>query len=247
MTGVSLPGSARPGRPADEEYADAYADGYAEGLREALREMLQHAARGHTAHELRFLIESRLARIDEDVALKRRSLLAPPRRLPSTPMFRSSPPASPAAAAALSPVGAGESVVVFEESADRALAILARSAAAFPRVVAVGFHRPALRGIAPEKVRYYSVADGADGEPARPESILGQVAESMNADGGALVYCDALEALATTIRAEGAIKFVQWLAAEAGRTGSGLVVCVGPRSFSDQERSTLRRLFARQL
>lgn len=246
MTGVSLPGSARPVRAADEEYADAYADGYAEGLREGLREILQHAARGHTAHELRFLIESRLARIDEDVALKRRSLLAPPRRLPSTPMFRTSGPAAPPPAPRIDPVAAGESVVVFDESSDRALALLAQSADAFPCVVAVGFHRPALRGIAADKVRYYSVADGADGEPARPESILGQVAGSMNADGGALVYCDALEALATTIRADGAIKFVQWLAAEAGRTGSGLLVSVGPRSFTDAERSTLRRLFARQ-
>lgn len=244
---MSLPGGARPIRAADEEYADAYADGYAEGLREALREMLQHAARGHTAHELRFLIESRLARIDEDVALKRRSLLAPPRRLPTTPMFRSSGAPPPAAAAAPSAVARGESVVVFEDAPERALSLVAQSAGAYPCVVAVGFHRPALRGVPAEKLRYYSVADGADGEPARPESILGQVAESMGADGGALVYCDALEALATTIRADGALKFVQWLAAEAARTGSGLVVSVGPRSFADPERSTLRRLFARQV
>lgn len=244
---MSLPGPARPARAPDEEYADAYADGYAEGLREALREMLQHAARGHTAHELRFLIESRLARIDEDVALKRRSLLAPPRRLPNTPMFRSS--AGPARSAPASPIAVarGESIVVFEDAPERALTLVADSAAGFPCVVAVGFHRPAFRGVPPERLRYHSVADGPSGEPAHPESILGEVAESMAGEGGALVYCDALEALATTIRADGALKFVQWLAAEAGRTGSGLIVSVGPRSFADPERSALRRLFARQL
>ncbi|MCI4336480.1 MAG: hypothetical protein L3K17_04705 [Thermoplasmata archaeon] len=246
---MSLPAGPRPprtGGAADEEYADAYAEGYAEGLREALREMLQHAARGHTAHELRFLIESRLARLKEDVELKRRSLLAPPKRTTAyTPMFRSAPSATPVPA--LAPLGKGDAGVVFEESPERSLAVLALSAPAFPRVVVIGFHRPALPGIPESKVTFLSVADAQSPEASRPESILGQVAEAMGAREGALVYCDALEALATTIRVDGTLKFVQWLAAEAGRTGSALLVSVGPRSFSEQERSTLRRLFGRQL
>ena len=53
----------------DEEYARTYADGYEEGVRSALREVLQHASRGHTAQELRILIESRLARLEEEVEL----------------------------------------------------------------------------------------------------------------------------------------------------------------------------------
>ena len=66
--------------PADEEFARTYAAGYEEGVRSALREVLQHASRGHTAQELRILIESRLARLSEEVELKRKGLLAPPRR-----------------------------------------------------------------------------------------------------------------------------------------------------------------------
>ncbi|MCI4318467.1 MAG: hypothetical protein L3J96_08005, partial [Thermoplasmata archaeon] len=92
--------SGTPGRaatPPDEESANAYADGYGEGLREAFREVLQHASRGHTAQELRILIESRLARWREDVEVKRKSLLGPPRRPSWGPLLR--PPVPPPTAA----------------------------------------------------------------------------------------------------------------------------------------------------
>jgi len=238
--------AARARANADQEYADAYADGYGEGLREALREMLQHASRGHTAQEIRLLVESRLARVRDDVDLKRRNLLAPPPRAAYAPLFRSttrpatSGPPTP-------PLAAGGSYLVAEPRPDRALRLLADAASRYPRVVVVAFHPPALPAVPPEKVTLLPVGVAGTGGGATglgPEVIAGRIREATTGTGGAVVYVDALEVLATEGPPDAMLRFIQWTAQEVARTGSILIASVGPESFDARTRSTLARAFS---
>ncbi len=160
--------------PRDDEYARAYADGYGEGLRDALRELLAHLSRGHTPHEVRMIVESRLARVREEVELKRKSLLSPPRRpswgallRPPAPDVEPAPPAS-------EPVGAGRSVLFLEERPGRAIACAEASAGAFARVLVLSFHPPALRGVPADRVEFVPVrSSGVGGDGADPTGLSG--------------------------------------------------------------------------
>ncbi len=187
-----------------EEYAQDYSDGYAEGLREAFREILRHASRGHTAQELRLLIESRIAQIREDVEIKRKSLLIPPR----TPIWgtRPRPPSTSAAelrtdlevATAL----AGNSYLFFETRPNRAIACLLRSHTSFPRLIVISQHPPPLPGIPSQKVSVLRLGSPDLGHESEsgvlgPGEIGGRVKSQMEDHSGALVYLDALEFLGT--------------------------------------------------
>ncbi len=243
-------GNGRPDRPppaADEEWAEAYAQGYGEGLREALREMLQHASRGHTAQELRLLVESRLARVREDVEVKRKSLLAPPRRAAYGPMFRTGPPAQvPRAIPSVQPA---TSYLVFEERPARALRLLRGAARQFSSIVLVSFHLPDVSGLPRERLKVLPVGVPDAGGPAAdgslsPQVIAGRIREAASADGGTLVYVDALEVMATGDGGVDAmLRFVQWAASEVVRTRSALIVSAGPRSFDERTKSLLQRSF----
>ncbi len=235
---------------ADEEWAEAYAEGYGEGLREAFREMLQYASRGHTAQELRLLVESRLARLREDIDVKRKSLLAPPRRAAYGPMFRSGPPPAPAAPPAVRPA---TSYLLFEERPERALQLVRGAAPQFPRVIVVSFHPPDLSGIAADRLHILPVGVTGVGGPSAdgslsPQVIAGRIREAAGADGGALVYVDALEVMSTGDGGtEGMLRFVQWAAGEVARTRSVLIVSVGPQSFDERTKSLLQRAFTQVL
>ncbi|HLM91853.1 MAG TPA: hypothetical protein VK424_07405 [Thermoplasmata archaeon] len=239
--------------PTDEEYVRAYATGYEEGVRSALREVLGHAARGHTTQELRMLAESRLARLSEEVDLKRRSLLAPPRRPAWGALLR--PPTS--ARAWLSPVGPtpppaairvgpGRSVLVREERPARALEILRANVADFPRVAVVSLHPPSVPGLAAENLVEISPTGGGDALGAAlptPGEISGRLRAPTELAGGALVYVDALEFLATEHTLEMTLRFVNWLVTQVHDTGSALVVSFDPRSLDLKDASRLERAF----
>ncbi len=233
--------------PGDEEYARAYAAGYEEGLRSGLREILQHTSRGHTAQELRILVESRLARVPEEAELKRRSLLGPPRRPAWNALLRPPAPARPwtepvgaAPAARLAP---GRSVLVKEVRPARALELLAAHQAEFPRVAVVSLHPPELPGLAPER-RLVLSPRGASGGHVTPGELSGQLKEPAEADGGALVYVDALEYFASEDGPDLTFRFVTWLVELAQRTGSALLVSLDPRALDVRDASRLERLFA---
>jgi Protein of unknown function (DUF835) len=239
--------------PIDEEYARTYAAGYEEGVRSALRELLGHVSRGHTPAELRMLVESRLARLSEEVELKRRSLLAPPRQPAWAALLR-----APAAARPwLAPVGssphlgevrvaAGRSLLIKEERPQRALEVLQEGARQFPRVVVVSLHPPELPGIPPDHRLVVPVAAGADRPgvaPLGPGEISGRLREPTEAPGGALVYVDALEYLATEHTLEMTLRFVHWLVNQVSETGSALLVSFDPRSIDLKDLSRLERAF----
>ncbi len=239
--------------PADEEFARTYASGYEEGVRSALREVLQHTSRGHTAQELRILVESRLARLPEEVEIKRKSLLAPPRR-PAWGSLLRPPQAARPWTAPLTGGGApsvrilpGKSVLVREERPARALEILRSNAAGFPRLATVSLRPPDVPGVPPDRrIDLVVGGAGAGGSPeARlaPGEIGGRLRDPTEADGGALLYVDALEYLATEYSLDTTLKFVHWLVAQARETGSGLIVSFDRRALDLREMSLLERAF----
>lgn len=238
--------------PKDEEFAGTYAAGYEEGVRSALREVLGHASRGHTAAELRMLVESRLARLSEEVELKRRSMLAPPRQPAWASLLR--PPSgarpwhvpigtSPAPSLRLA---SGGSLLIREERPRRAIDLLAETAPRFPRVVLLSLHPPDLPGLRPEQrivIPLTSAGDGPDGAAPGPGEIGGRLREPTEAPGGALVYLDALEFLATEHSLETTLRFVQWLGHQVSTTGSALLASVDPRALDLKDLSRLERAF----
>jgi hypothetical protein len=230
--------------PADEEYARTYASGYEEGLRSALREVLEHLTRGHTPQEVRMLVQGRLARLAEEVELKRRALLAPPRRTnwgpaPRFPGTTVSAPPTPA------PVGLerGRSVLVREERPNRALAILRAEAARFPRTVIVSARPPELP--APLAARATVIPVGAGAGEGTERLTLGEVGGRLKepTEGGALVYVDALEFFVLEDGPDVVARFVHWLVEQVQRTGSALVVSLDPRALEAREASRLERAF----
>jgi hypothetical protein len=250
--GASPPPSEEP--PADEEFARTYAAGYEEGVRSALREILQHTSRGHTAQELKILAESRLARLGEEVELKRKGLLGPPRRPAWNSLLRAPQPARPWAGPQTTahPVplrlSAGRTLLVREERPARALAILRESANGFPRVVLVSQRPPDVPGLPAGRrvdIDVAATSTGDAGGSARlgPGEIGGRLRESAEAPGGALVYVDALEYLASEYSLDTTLKFVHWLVTEVEETGSALLVSFDRRSLDVKEMSLLERAF----
>lgn len=242
--------------PADEEFARTYAAGYEEGVRSALREVLGHASRGHTAQELRMLVESRLARLSEEVEVKRKGLLAPPRRPAWNSLLR--PPQSPArpwsgpvtSSAPRPPsVGPGTTVLVREERPARALEVLRANAGSFPRVVLVSQRPPEVPGLAAgQRIEIVVAAAGTSGAEnggrLAPGEIGGRLRGPTESPGGALVYVDALEFLASEYSLDTTLKFVHWLVTQVEATGSALLVSFDRRSLDLKEMSLLERAFA---
>lgn len=245
MTGrPASPPAADDAAPADEQYAQAYAEGYGEGLREALREVLSHLSRGHTVGELRVLVQSRLARWHEDVELKRKSLLAPPRRTPWGTMLR--PPAAPAE----EPLGVvrGAAVLFLEDRPHRAVAFVGRAAAQYAQVVCISTHPPSFPDPAAKKLLPLRLAlptpgmGAAEGE-LDPGGLGGRVREATEGPGGALVYLDAVEVMSTEYSLETTLKFVNWVAAQVARTGAAFVACVDPGALEARDLRRLQRSF----
>ncbi|MGP8077470.1 MAG: hypothetical protein ACLQD8_00305 [Thermoplasmata archaeon] len=240
--------------PADEEYARAYAAGYEDGARNALREVVQHAARGHTPQEIRMLAEGRLVRLPEEVEMKRRGLLAPPRRTAWSSILRPAPP-TPARPWAV-PVGgaappvrlvAGQGLLVREPRPTRAVEILRSAARAFPRVAIVSLHPPDVPGLPPERrieilPQDPTSIDGTGGRTGLSE-LGGKLKGPTEAAGGALVYLDALEYYVAEEGAETTIRAIHWLIGKMRTTGSTLLVSCDTRSMAPTDGVRLERAF----
>ncbi len=237
--------------PADEERARAYADGFGEGIRTALKDLLQHVSQGYTASELRLLVQGRLARVSDEVELKRRSLLGPPRPRADV-LFgnRPSPPRSWSPSGGKVHVVPLQSYLVNERQPARALALVASALEDFPRTVLASLRPPPLPELpAARRVELGVTATGAPGEPPRPiplGQLAGRLHEAMAVPGGALVYLDALEFLFSGESGDVAVQFAFWLTGEAGRTGSAVVVSVDGTSFDLKQFTRIQRAFSAQ-
>jgi hypothetical protein len=242
----------RPASPGDDEYIDGYAKGYGDGLREALRELRAHAGRGASPQELRMLIESRLARIPEDVALRRKGLLAPPRRAPWGSLLR--PPTAPAwtppeSTLPVAPVEPGSTRLLREPRPERAVELLRASAPRFRRIVLVSQRPPELPGVPPDQVETIAPAGAradAVGAPAAldPSAFAGRIRAAVDG-GSALIYLDAIEFLATEYAVEFTVRVVTWIATDGARNGSAVIACLSPGALEPRDLSRLERAFHR--
>jgi hypothetical protein len=240
-------GTSGEGAPADEEYASAYSDGYGEGLREAFREVLSHVGRGHTVGEIRVLVESRLARIRDDVAGKRRNILGPPRRPAWGALLR--PPVGPRPEPEpVAGLARGTSYLFREDRPHRALAFVGRANAEFPRLLCVTTNPPAFPGWPPQRVEILRLALPSPGAAPTegefdPGGLGGRIKEATEGKGGALVYLDAAEVMRTEYSLDTTLKFINFVAAQVARTGSAFVASVDPGTLEERDLRRLQRSF----
>jgi hypothetical protein len=239
----------------DSEYAEAYAQGYGEGLRESLREMLQHASRGHTATELRILIESRLARVPEDIDLKRKSMTGPPRRPSWGSLLRSpaasAPPATPDPFPHSDPLPLWRLRTAYlftEERPRRGREFALRVAADHPVVLWVSLQEPpaigrgAAEGFTALRPTVRATPDGR-GASLGPPEISSEINRATEGGSRVLVYLDVLETLATEFQADVAVRFAAWLAAWAREHEATAVVSVDAKALPEMEFRRLQKAF----
>jgi hypothetical protein len=244
------PTAARTTGPGDDEFIEGYAKGYADGLREALRELRAHAGRGASPQELRMLIESRLARVPEDVAVKKKGLLRPPARAPWASLLR--PPAAPAwspprSSLPVAPAVPGSTHLFREERPKGAVELLRASAPRFRQVVLVSQRAPDLPGIAPEHVDWIVPAGSraeSSGSPGAldPSAFAGRIRAAVDV-GSVLVYLDAIEFLSTEYPVDFTLRVVLWVAQDAARNGSAVIASVSPGALEPRDVSRLERAF----
>ncbi len=221
--------------PADEVAAHAYADGYGEGLREGLRDVLQHASRGHTAQELRWLIESRLARVPEEVELKRRALLGPPRRVDWEALLRP-PVARRSGPPTLETTLEGTSLLFREDRPARALSFVAARWRPYGRVVHVGPPGDPSPDVPPESLLRLPLDASGRASPEAGTLSPGEAAgriDALLAEGTALVY---VGGLAVQVREEGidaTQRFLEWLARRLRQRSGLLVASADPATFEE--------------
>jgi len=200
------------------------------------------------------LTASRLARISEEVELKRKSLLAPPRGPAWRSLLRPPTPARPwtgpvpGATAVSLRLLPGRSLLVREERPLKAVEILRANAATFPRLAVVSMRPPEVPGVPAGHRIDLTVGGPASPDAANtgglsPGEISGRLRDPTEAPGGALVYVDALEYLATEHGLETTVKFAHWLVTQAQETGSALLVSFDPRSLDIRDVSRLERAF----
>lgn len=229
----------------DDEFARAYSEGYGEGLRDGLRDLLQHASRGHTAQELRILIESRLARVREEVELKRKSVLSPPRRPSWSALLR--PPAGvPAPVETILPatLEPGESALFWEPRPKSALGSLISNAPRFGRVLVISFHPPTIPSVPPERRIVVQLQTSERPELTNdPTWLSGRIRETVEPDGGVLVYLDAVEVLANQHGVDPMLRFLSWLTGLAHGATNAVLVSADPSGLDDRSRSVLQRTF----
>lgn len=235
------------GAPADEEYAEAYSEGYGEGLREAFREVLSHVGRGHTVGEIRVLVESRIARIRDDVAAKRRNILGPPRRPAWGALLR--PPARARPEPDTTPrLARGSSYLFREDRPHHALTFVSRAGGEYGRIVCVTTNPPDFNGVPRNRVEVLRLALPSPGLAAAegeldPGGLGGRIKEATEARGGALVYLDALEVMSTEYSLDTMLKFVNFVTAQVARTGSAFVASVDPGTLEERDLRRLQRSF----
>jgi uncharacterized protein DUF835 len=244
------PASSAPPRdaaPPDEQYADAYSEGYGEGLREAFREVLSHVGRGHTVGEIRVLVESRLARIRDDVASKRRNVLGPPRR-PAWGALLRPPAAAHPEPESLPRIARGNSYLFREDRPAHALAFVSRAGAEYPRILCITTKPPEFVGVPRNRIEVLRLALPSPGSSISegeldPGGLGGRIKEATETTGGALVYLDAVEVMSTEYSLDTTLKFVNFVTAQVANTGSVLVASVDPGTLEERDLRRLQRSF----
>ncbi len=242
------PSPGAPEGPAEEGGAGAYARGFGDGVRSALREVMSWASRGHTPAELKVLAQSRLSHLDEEVALKRRTLLSAPQSIPLESLLRVRGPES---APGFPPLAPGYTYLFLEERPLLARRFLAE---ALPRLGgALGLTRlpGELRAVAPREaleVLYLGVESpsdpGVEGASNNVSGLTSRVQDFLGRDGSSrALYLEAFDYLTVWNDFEPAMKFLYWASAEVHSHRGVLLVSVDPDSLSRVQLRTLERDF----
>ena len=196
------------------------------------------------------LIESRLARIPEDVAVRKKGLLTPPRRAPWTSLLR--PPTAPAwtppkSSLPVVPAEPGSTHLLREDRPRRAVELLRVSAPRFRRVILISQRPPELPGVPVDAVESIvpagARADGTVSPGAMdPGTFAGRIRAAVDG-GSALVYIDSIEFLVTEYPIDFSMRVVSWIADYASKNGSALVAALAPGTLAPRDVSLLERAF----
>ncbi|MDE1820063.1 MAG: DUF835 domain-containing protein [Euryarchaeota archaeon] len=228
----------------------SYARGWGDGARDALHFVTRLVARGHTPSEIRVFVESRLGHLDEEVRLKRKTLLSTPVGIPVESLVRVQPRGS-SSAPAFPPAVPGYNYLFLEETRQVARSFLRELLPRVGRGLAITRLPNELRRMAPVEdlvILHLGVEgtteEGVEAAESSPTQLTGRVDNFLNGTPEpALVYLEAVEFLNTQNSFDLTTKFVYWLHSKVQQHHGLLVLSVDPGAFSRSQVATLERDF----
>lgn len=238
------------GRPEPSDGPTTYSRGWGDGARDALHYVSRLIARGHTPAEIRVFVESRLAHLDEEVSLKRKTLTSAPNGIPVESLVRVQPKGS-GLRPAFPPVVPGYTYLFLEENRGVAREFLREVLPHTGRALAITRIPTDLRRLAPPS-RLLLLHPGVETsslegvEPAEytVSGLTGKVENFLaRTPPPALLYVEAFEYLCTQNGFEIATRFAYWLHGRAQARQGILVMSMDPGAFSRAQIATVERDF----
>jgi hypothetical protein len=216
-----------------------YPRGYEDGVRNALREVLSNISKGHSASEIRFLAETRLAHLEEETQERRKSTVVSPRRLSIDALIPMGmqPGYSPREKIE-TPLMRGFSYLFQEKAPTKAREFLNEVLVSGLPVVAMTrrpqelSHLGSKGRIAVLRIDSAGVEEGkedgiggvknVDANPSSLTGVVKRLQEQMGPTVG--IYLDAYDYLDSEYSFEDAIRFVHWLNTITQQAGGILIV-----------------------
>lgn len=228
----------------------SYAKGWGDGVREALHYVQRLVGRGHTSAEVRVFIESRLGHLDEEIALKRRTLLSSPTGIPVESLVRVHPKGS-TQRPTFPPALPGYNYLFLEETRDVARAFLRELLPRVGRTLAITRLPSDVRRVGgPQELVILhlgvetSSEEGVEAAESSPNAFTGRIESFLaKTPPPALIYLDAFEYLTTQNGFEITMRFAYWLHNRIQSHHGVLIVSVDPESMSRAQVATLERDF----
>ncbi len=228
----------------------SYARGWGDGVRDALHFVTRLVARGHTPSEIRVFVESRLGHLEEEVRLKRKTLLSSPAGIPVESLVRVQPRGATGPSAFPPPIP-GYNYLFLEESRVVGRSFVRELLPRVGRALAITRLPSELRRMATleDLVILHlggegAAEEGVESAESSPTQLTGRVDNFLNATTQpALVYLEAVEYLNTQNSFDLTTKFVYWLHSKVQQHHGLLVLSVDPGAFSRSQVATLERDF----
>lgn len=228
----------------------SYARGWGDGVRDGLNFVNRLVARGHTPSEIRVFVESRLGHLDEEVRLKRKTLLSSPSGVPVESLVRVQPRGAPAPSS-LPPPTPGYNYLFLEETRNIARSFVRDLLPRVGRALAITRLPSELRRMATTEDLLIlhlggegAAEEGVEAAESSPTQLTGRVENFLNATTEpALVYLEAVEYLNVQNNFELTTRFVFWLHQRIQHKNALLVLSVDPGAFSRSQVATIERDF----
>lgn len=228
----------------------SYSRGWGDGVRDALNYVSRLVVRGHTPQEIRVFVESRMSHLDEEVSLKRKTLLSSPSGIPVESLVRVTPRGANAPTA-FPPAVPGYSYLFLEENRLVARSFVKALLPSVGRTLAITRLPPDVRRLGPpqELVMLHlgvetSSEEGVEPAESSPTQLTGKVDNFLTrTPAPATVYLEAFEYLSTTNGFDLATKFCYWLHGKVLQHRGILVVTVDPGALNSAMVATLGRDF----